>query len=472
TLAILSVSGPDSTIIDCQQMGRAFILTPYELPISRIVGFTVVNGLSLADSVDVWGGYGGAIFCDDAPVELSNMVFRNNTGELRGGAMYIFAGGPHLITDCVFEDNTTPRLGGALATEFPISVILERCAFTSNTSADWGGALYAFRTALHVYESVFQGNTSEFGGAVNLDFMRGTPSFDATSFRGNWAGHHGGAASCSNSDVSFADCDFVGNSARYFGGAVGVRTQACEFERCTFFRNEAREHDGAVIATSRSSIISDCTFAYNSTPGGAAIVASGDSQPVITNTILAFNEQGPGLLCADTSVPEVSFSCSFGNAATDSLCGVCYDNIYLDPALCDTARGSLALQDCSPCIGAGVGGTTIGARGVACPCGDATGLASGAAASSVSLACAPNPATHRVVFRFEVDGAPSPIALSVYSAGGRLVRQLCARLTDSRSGSVAWDCRDSGGARVASGVYFVRLGTRSGSVTDRVVLLE
>ncbi len=471
TLSILSVSGPDSTIIDCEHLGRAFILAPDDLPVSLISGFTVVNGLAAADTADIWGGHGGAIFCEDAALLLSDMIFRSNEAEERGGAIGIFAGGPYVVADCIFEDNSATEDGGAVAAEWPLSVILQSCTFTHNSAPNWGGALYANRSALHVYESVFENNTGGMGGAALLRNMRGTPSFDATTFTRNWVEHHGGAVSCYDSATRFTDCDFVGNSARYHGGGVGVTVQACEFEQCTFFRNEVREFDGAVIATSRASVINDCTFAYNSTPGGAAIVASGASHPVITNTIVAFNELGPGLLCADTAVPEVSFSCSFGNAVTDSLCGIYYDNIYLDPALCDTAQGLLALQDCSPCVGAGVGGTTIGANGVACPCGDPTGLSS-SGAGGLSLSCMPSPATAWVAFQFEVGGMPSEVTLSIYSVAGQLVRRLTGSANDCGHGSVVWDRSDSGGTRVASGVYFVRLVAGSRVATDRVVLLK
>ncbi len=475
TLSVCSASGADSTVIDCEDLDRAFVLENDEGPFAIIQGFTVVNAHAYDDTVFVYDGYGGAVLCFEASVALLDMVFRNNFAEFEGGAVFLTGGGPYAINGSIFDGNsTTPqsgRAGGAIVAQFASSFAMSDCVMLDNSGGGWGGAIYATFVPVSLNAVQFIDNSGWMGGALNLRNTAGTPSITDCLFDGNWAVHHGGAVTCYDAHAVFTDCDFIGNSARYFGGGVGVTAAPCEFERCLFFRNEVREFDGAVIATSRASIINNCTFAYNSTPGGAAIVSSGAAHPVVTNTILAFNEHGPGLLCADTSVPEVSFSCSFGNAITDTLCGIYHDNIHLDPAFCDTAMSLLTLQDCSPCIGAGEAGTTIGARDVACVCSDPTGTASGGQGLML-LTCAPNPAAGSVAFHFELEETRSLVTASIYSAGGRLIRRLSARATASRHGSVDWDCRDSEGIRVASGVYFVKLASGSWSDTGRVVILE
>ena len=62
--------------------------------------------------------------------------------------------------------------------------------------------------------------------------------------------------------------------------------------------------------------------------------------------------------------------------------------------------------------------------------------------------------------------------LAVYSAGGSLVRTLWDGPTESGLKEVTWDGRDHLGARVSSGVYFYRLGTGSGVLTRKMVLLK
>ena len=92
--------------------------------------------------------------------------------------------------------------------------------------------------------------------------------------------------------------------------------------------------------------------------------------------------------------------------------------------------------------------------------------------SSTGLALAPpasNPAPGGAVFVFAAPPGES-VALSIYDLAGRLVRNVY-RGTASPSATAAWDGRDAAGARTASGVYFVRLNGRDGSVTRKITLV-
>jgi hypothetical protein len=68
-------------------------------------------------------------------------------------------------------------------------------------------------------------------------------------------------------------------------------------------------------------------------------------------------------------------------------------------------------------------------------------------------------------------GHPTPgVSLDVYSATGRLVRNLASGARPIGAHAVAWDRRAGDGARVARGVYFVQL--RAGRALARKVLLQ
>jgi len=82
---------------------------------------------------------------------------------------------------------------------------------------------------------------------------------------------------------------------------------------------------------------------------------------------------------------------------------------------------------------------------------------------------APNPfgATTSVRFAIPSEG---PVSLDVYDIGGRRVVRLVDRVLPAGSHSVTWDGRDTGGARVASGVYLYRVTAGGQSVAKEMVL--
>jgi hypothetical protein len=84
----------------------------------------------------------------------------------------------------------------------------------------------------------------------------------------------------------------------------------------------------------------------------------------------------------------------------------------------------------------------------------------------------PNPFDEATTLRFELPSSQR-ISLSVFDATGRRVRSVAEGEFAAGIHDVAWDGRDDAGARVGSGVYFVRLEGR-GHVVDarRVVLIR
>ncbi len=68
----------------------------------------------------------------------------------------------------------------------------------------------------------------------------------------------------------------------------------------------------------------------------------------------------------------------------------------------------------------------------------------------------PNPFTGETTIRYGVS-RPQPVRIAVYDVTGRRVRVLRNAPVDPGVSSMVWDGRDFAGARVASGVYFVRL---------------
>lgn len=88
------------------------------------------------------------------------------------------------------------------------------------------------------------------------------------------------------------------------------------------------------------------------------------------------------------------------------------------------------------------------------------------------LAAAPSPFRDATTIRF-ASPAGDPISLLVFDAAGRRVRSLLdGALLGAGEQGVTWDGRDDAGARVGSGVYFLRITDGAGSRTARVLAVR
>ncbi|MFH1279810.1 MAG: FlgD immunoglobulin-like domain containing protein [Candidatus Eisenbacteria bacterium] len=87
---------------------------------------------------------------------------------------------------------------------------------------------------------------------------------------------------------------------------------------------------------------------------------------------------------------------------------------------------------------------------------------------------APNPfnPTTEITYSIPGDAESSPITLRVYDTAGRSVCTLVDAYQSAGTYTVRWDGTDSGGADVASGVYFYRLSWNGESETSRMVLIR
>jgi len=105
------------------------------------------------------------------------------------------------------------------------------------------------------------------------------------------------------------------------------------------------------------------------------------------------------------------------------------------------------------------------------------GVEAGSALSGVQprelalLPIQPNPTTGSVAIRFLLP-RPGKFSVEVYDLAGRLVKQVKAGEQMPGEHRVTWGGRDSHGAEVPSGVYFVKLQARDGVRTGRLVLVR
>jgi flagellar hook assembly protein FlgD len=83
----------------------------------------------------------------------------------------------------------------------------------------------------------------------------------------------------------------------------------------------------------------------------------------------------------------------------------------------------------------------------------------------------PNPAASSATIRFAL-GLAQPVALSIYDAGGRLVRTLLRGPLAAGPHTLAWPGTDAHGNPVPAGVYFYRLDADGGTVTRKLMWLR
>ncbi len=89
----------------------------------------------------------------------------------------------------------------------------------------------------------------------------------------------------------------------------------------------------------------------------------------------------------------------------------------------------------------------------------------------MTLVASPNPFVSQTILA--VRGADAAAAaIDIHDSRGRLVRVLEVVSSNTGAHSLSWDGCDSGGARLAAGVYWATLHGRTSAITRRLVLLR
>ncbi len=83
----------------------------------------------------------------------------------------------------------------------------------------------------------------------------------------------------------------------------------------------------------------------------------------------------------------------------------------------------------------------------------------------------PNPFDRAIRIDYSLD-VPTRVCVSVYGVEGRLIRILVDGALPGGRYSTLWDGRDAEGSRVAAGLYFLRVASRSKSIERKVLLLR
>lgn len=131
--------------------------------------------------------------------------------------------------------------------------------------------------------------------------------------------------------------------------------------------------------------------------------------------------------------------------------GVCF---YSSAATCTAQGGVLWIPDesCVP---------------NPCPTSGTEGPVSEEA--SLRIQAFPSPSTEGVRISYQLPTA-SPASLEIFDASGRLVRRIPDGDATAGTHEVLWDGRDSSGDMTPSGIYVIRIETRTGVATGKVTV--
>jgi len=85
--------------------------------------------------------------------------------------------------------------------------------------------------------------------------------------------------------------------------------------------------------------------------------------------------------------------------------------------------------------------------------------------------CSPNPAISDVEISIVLSQS-QPITLEIFDVNGNLIKHISDRILSSGKHSFSWDLSNSIEARIATGVYFVKLITKDGAVIEKVIVMD
>lgn len=264
---------------------------------------------------------------------------------------------PAALTGCTIRDNS----GGGLFTQMESVVRLERCALEGNTATEGGAVWAAASSRVYLEDCVIRGNrATRLGGGILAD---------------------------STEAVVLDGCLITGNVAQVSGGGLHIdRRSRANVDACSLTHNVSVSGGGVFVATEGMLALSRTTAAGNSALNGGALSASASSTSEIASSILWYNaldtlsvDEEATLLVRYSSLERPKPWPGEGNIAGEPLfCGWPEGRaLYLDARAGPGGDGDpespwasleeavplydFRLSPESPCLGAGEGGSDMGA---------------------------------------------------------------------------------------------------------------
>jgi serine protease len=161
-ITLISEAGPQTTIIDGNQLGSVVTFRSGEERNSVISGFTIRNGLATFD----FRYNGGGIHLFQASPTIKNNIIKDNTGMATGGGIGMEYSSP-LIQGNIISNNHTRfsgTLGGGIQISFSFNVeVLDN--LISQNSADSGGGISLYLSdGVKIHNNTIKENSGFYDG--------------------------------------------------------------------------------------------------------------------------------------------------------------------------------------------------------------------------------------------------------------------------------------------------------------------
>ncbi len=344
---MICVIGGDNAVLDGFVVMRGYSSYPNGAGLRvENADMTISQCTFKGNWLDSYNSFGGALYCTESVLTLTDCTFENNECGYCGGAVYLDAYTTATITGCLFRNNIAAMLGGGLMVGADCTASLSGCTFADNQAyIGAGGGLFINPNSNVTLEtSVFVRNSApnDQGGA--LENMYSTLQASRCLFSQNSA--NGGGAVCNYGTSTFTNSIFLNNTASNQASVFYNESgQTLQLMCCTLYGN-----------SSTQSIL---------TPGSATIVNS-----ILWDTA---NVQVEG-----TGAIDITYSDIKGGFTGDG-------NRDAEPMFFSPAAGDMHLLGASPCLDAGTdsGAPTVDYGGAARPQG--LGMDMGAFEGSVPV---------------------------------------------------------------------------------------
>ena len=364
SIVVMSVNGPENTIIDCENSGSGFYFHSGENSDAIVRGISIINGYgapgggfriegadpSIFNCV-VLDAYRSGIDCENSSVHIESCLISGCESALGGGGIY-FYNCTSSVTDCEINSNKTKWDGGGICNYFGSSIITG-CVISDNEVSGYdyayGGGVYGFRSDLIIDNSVFslnECNISSIGWRLGggLCCEVGTLNISNCLFEDNYTELGGGIYLA---DVDFPEiysCVFVGNIADFGGGIQTNVTTDCIIYECLLINNFAEYGGGIFYAGDVNLDIVNCTIHGNVADSLGGGIYGETSYPDFTNLIIMDNY--PDQINKYSGEPDITFSDIEGGWPGEG-------NIDSDPLFVEPDSLNFNLLAESPCINTG-----------------------------------------------------------------------------------------------------------------------
>ena len=352
------------------------------------------------------------------------------------------------VSGAVF-DSVTIQSGGGI--RFSNSSATFNDITIANNRSNNGGAVYCgYYSSLIFNRVTFKNNVCETdeinswnensgeGGAVFVDW-ESTPIFNYCSFINNRSERDGGAIAVNYGTPEFNNCLFAGNISESDAGSIFIGNSPSDsilINNSTFYNNEAQDSLGSNIKTNWAGLFINNSIMRNNQP-----------KEFSDNYILFY-------------VSYSNIDGGFGGFA----------NIDLDPLFCGADSLNFTLDEASPCVGSGQGGTNMGAFDIGCSSELSTDN-NIFPSEFVLYQNYPNPFNPITEIRYDLP-INSLVSVTVYDMMGRVVKNLVNGLQTAGFKSVNWDATNNSNQTVSAGLYIYSIYSDNYFDTKKMILLK